>query len=72
MSYHQPGDCPRAIADFNMAIEIDPKYADAYNGHGQTFDKLGGNNRAIADLKIAAQFGNQGAQGILRFKGIPW
>lgn len=43
-------DFDRAIADYNEAIRIDPKYSYAYNGRGNTFWRKGDFDRAIADF----------------------
>ena len=34
VEYRNKGDLDRAIADFTKAIEIDPKFAGAYNNRG--------------------------------------
>jgi hypothetical protein len=42
-----------AIADHSNAIEIDPKYAHAYNNRGYAYRKKGDPNRAITDIDKA-------------------
>jgi tetratricopeptide (TPR) repeat protein len=39
----------QAIADLNMAIELDPQYADAYNNRGVSYHYLHNEQRAIED-----------------------
>ncbi len=40
----------RAIADFTKAIELDPKYADAYSRRGAAYSNKKDDDRAIADF----------------------
>ena len=42
-----------AIADFDKAIDLDPKFASAYNGRGASKDNLGEYEAAIADYDKA-------------------
>jgi tetratricopeptide (TPR) repeat protein len=49
-AYFFKGDNDRAIADYNEAIRLDPKYAFAYNGRGNAWQD---NDRAIADYNEA-------------------
>ena len=46
-------DYPQAIDHFNKAIEIDPKYAPAYDGRGVAYSNQGELDRAIADFDEA-------------------
>jgi tetratricopeptide (TPR) repeat protein len=46
-------DIQRAIADFNEAIKLDPKFALAYNNRGQAYFFIKDNDRAIADQNDA-------------------
>jgi lipoprotein NlpI len=50
------GDTDRAIADYNIAISIDPKYADAYNNRGFAYARKGEYDRAIADYNQAIRY----------------
>ena len=45
----------RAIADYDKAIEIDPKYAQAYNNRGYAYEAKGEHDRAIADYDKAIE-----------------
>ena len=47
------GDYDRAIADYNKALELDPKDATAYNNRGFTYDNKGDYDKAIADYDAA-------------------
>ena len=49
------GEYDRAIADFDKAIEINPKYARAYFGRGGTYAKKGGLDEAIANFDKAIE-----------------
>ncbi len=49
------GDYDRAIADYTKAIEIDPKYANAYYSRGIAWGKKGNSDRAIADYTKAIE-----------------
>jgi tetratricopeptide (TPR) repeat protein len=42
-------DTDRAIADFNQAIKVDPKFAKAYMKRGVAYDVKGDIDRATAD-----------------------
>ena len=60
-SLHRPSDAStdnkgehdRAIADYNEAIRLDPKYVFAYNGRGNAYQAKGEHDRAIADYSEA-------------------
>lgn len=47
------GNVDRAIADYNAAIALDPKYAHAYNNRGGAYMAKGDLDRAMADLNQA-------------------
>ena len=53
--YKDRGEYDRAIADYNDAIRLDPKYAFAYNGRGNAYNGKGEYDRAIADYSEAIQ-----------------
>lgn len=52
-NFDSSGEYKRAIAENVVAIELDPKYALAYNNRGVTFHRLGYLYDALADLDEA-------------------
>ena len=64
------GNYKQAIADYNKAIELNPKDELAYLGRGYAYEMLGKHEQAIADFKIAASLGDQAAQKYLIAKEI--
>jgi tetratricopeptide (TPR) repeat protein len=44
-----------AIADFDRAIQLNPKYVDAFNNRGFAYNTKGEYDRAIADYNQAIQ-----------------
>ena len=53
VAYQANGDLDLAIADFDLAIALNPKYAKAYNNRGNAYKDKGDLDRAIADLDQA-------------------
>jgi curved DNA-binding protein CbpA len=53
ISAYRNGDLDSAIADFDQAIQLDPKFADAYIDRGITFYRLRKFERAFADIERA-------------------
>jgi tetratricopeptide (TPR) repeat protein len=47
------GDYDQAIADFNKALKLDPKFAAAYYQRGRAYGNKGDNDQAIADYTQA-------------------
>jgi len=53
-AYFRKGDADHALADYNEAIRLDPKLADAYNGRGNVYHDLKRDlDRALADYDEA-------------------
>jgi tetratricopeptide (TPR) repeat protein len=48
-AYSRRGDFVRAIFDYNQAIGLNPKFAEAFNNRGFAYSKKGDLDRAIAD-----------------------
>jgi Flp pilus assembly protein TadD len=51
--YYEQEDYDNAMTDFNEAIRLDPTLANAYNGRGNAYRKLGKKDKASADLAKA-------------------
>ena len=54
-TYYGLGDYQQAIKDFDRAIELDPKLADAYWGRGKTCHGFGDYRQAIKDFDRAIE-----------------
>jgi tetratricopeptide (TPR) repeat protein len=52
------GDLYRALADFDVAIQIDPGFADAYIDRGIVFYRIHEFDRAFADIAQAKRIKN--------------
>ncbi len=52
------GDLYRALADFDVAIQIDPAFADAYVDRGIVFYRIHEFDRAFADIAQAKRIKN--------------
>ena len=55
MAYGIGGHDDQAIADYTKALEINPKYYDAYNNRAHAYFKKGQDDRAIADYTRALE-----------------
>jgi tetratricopeptide (TPR) repeat protein len=49
--YAKKGQYDEAISDYNKALEINPRYAEAYCGRGLAYDNKGQYDQAISDYK---------------------
>jgi tetratricopeptide (TPR) repeat protein len=52
-AYYDEQDYPRAIADYNEAVRIDPTYAFAFDNRGLAYERAGDLDRAVADYSEA-------------------
>lgn len=52
-AYHAKGDEDRAISDYDQAIRLNPKFANAYGGRGNAYQSKGDNDRAMVDYNEA-------------------
>jgi tetratricopeptide (TPR) repeat protein len=53
LSWWNHGDNDRAIANFDKAFEVDPKFVQAYGDRDLAYEKKGDHDRAIADFDKA-------------------
>jgi lipoprotein NlpI len=54
-AYYAKGDNDNAIADYNQAIQLNPKDAAAFNNRGSAYFAKGNSDHAIADYSQAIQ-----------------
>jgi len=54
-SFHTSGSYNDAIYAYGKAIELDPKYAMAYNNRGAVYDNIGNYSQAIKDFDKAIE-----------------
>ena len=54
-AYFKKGQYDQAIADYTKAIELDPKYAEAYKSRGFVYTSKGQHDQAIADCSKAIE-----------------
>ena len=52
----------QAISDYGKAIEINPKYADAYTNRGDAYDSKGQYDQAISDYSKAIEINPRDAK----------
>jgi tetratricopeptide (TPR) repeat protein len=52
------GKYKQAIADYNEAIDLNPRYAEAYNNRGIVYGHIGDEQKAIINMhgRLAATF----------------
>jgi tetratricopeptide (TPR) repeat protein len=55
LAYQQSGDLEKALADYDKAIELYPKFAFAYYSRGKVYEALGQVDMAVADYKKCAE-----------------
>jgi hypothetical protein len=66
------GNDSQAVSDYDRAIEINPKYVDAYINRSVANARLGNHEREYEDYKSAARLGSKIAQDVLNRQGIGW
>jgi lipoprotein NlpI len=64
-------DYDRAIVDYDAALKIDPKLADAFHGRGTAWAHKGDPDRAIADFDTALRLNPKDAAPLLA-RAVEW
>ena len=54
-AYISTGEYDKAISKLDKALQINPKYAEAYSNRADAYLRMGQNGKAIADLNAALQ-----------------
>lgn len=57
--YSVLGDLKRAIDDYTVAIQMDPKYPQTYGWRGQCYERLGRSDLAQKDYTVLVSLGGQ-------------
>ncbi|NEQ38648.1 MAG: tetratricopeptide repeat protein [Okeania sp. SIO3I5] len=55
LAYYKQGEYQQALAAYNQAIRLNPKFADAYYNRAIVYDDLGEYEKALADYNQAIQ-----------------
>ncbi len=71
-SLFKAGKYQDALSAYNSAIDIDPAHGPAYFNRSLVLNKLGDRDRALIDLKVAARFGHDKSQALLKQRGLSW
>ena len=69
VSYRNKGDNEKALADYERALKLNPKYANAYNGRANIKADLGDLEGALSDYNRALKFEPKNAR-FLRNRGL--
>jgi tetratricopeptide (TPR) repeat protein len=62
-TFFDMGHTPEAIADYTKAIEIDPKFSEAYINRGAAYGKSGKSELALADFNKGIELDPKAANG---------
>ncbi|HUU30001.1 MAG TPA: tetratricopeptide repeat protein [archaeon] len=71
-SYSESGNLEQAIENYTKAVELYPLNTDAYFNRGHVYNYSGKTLNALKDWIQAANLGHEGAQNLLKEKGIRW
>jgi tetratricopeptide (TPR) repeat protein len=63
-AWYRRGDFDRAIADYDEAIQLDPKDAQAYYDRGMAWEKKRRLREALADFKMHSQLAPSDPDGL--------
>ena len=69
-AYQRQGDIDRAIADYDVALRLDPKLADIFNTRGELHRSRADRPRALADFAAALKIDPQHAAARANFKAL--
>lgn len=69
-AYQRRDDIDRAIAEYDVALRLDPKLADTFNTRGELHRGKGDRPRALADFGAALKIDPQHAAARANFKAL--
>ena len=59
LAYAEKGEFDQAISDYNMTLEINPRFADGYYGRGLAYYSRKEYDKSWDDIKKAQDLGHQ-------------
>jgi tetratricopeptide (TPR) repeat protein len=69
LAYALKGEYDHAIADYNQALALNPRYAETYSNRGAAYYREGNISKACADLRRACDLGECRSYNIRRSEG---
>jgi tetratricopeptide (TPR) repeat protein len=72
LTFGRAGNTQGALEAHSKAIELNPRYKEAYSMRALIYNRLGDNEQATLNFQSAARLGDERAQKLLKMKGLSW
>jgi tetratricopeptide (TPR) repeat protein len=69
-AYDRKGSIARAIGDYDMALRLDPAFADGFNARGELWYRKGDRRRALADFDAAIRLNPDHATARANYRSL--